>query len=532
MKTAEAIAKALDEGVQLLRECIRDGPTSTETKKPMGKGWHDFYREKDRTAGAHASLEGFLTCKLPAIQRRLPPDALNVDVEVFENYLVPLFNPKSSDGWPPKKEDQRSEADVTTIKLAKFAQCCHETSSPLGKTVVHFALQRLNENAEKSGIARGHSVNMGLISFNPPSAYATAELLRARLLWEESEDQRDNLLRLAERFLSPKEAPLHKNMWKLDHIPWLRNALPILNVLFSMCGAMLNEVSETHSTRNALMQILGRFLKQSYFTMGDLIIETYSFKDRGPEAKQRTDYVSFETSLLLCQTILGGIKQGLVPVSWLNHLQPMMLSWIGARETGYCQDIFTPEEIEHQKNRFSYLCAILRTLADAEEVFANESNLHSPSLPMYVNPIRFIDRGIVPDGKTAFLAMPFSSDPVFSKIETELRKACLKESIDLRRTDDLKDPALDIPQKIWRDILESEFVVALCDGKNANVYYEIGLAHAIGRPVFLCARDRSDFTFDVGALEYCVFENTPDGYARLTSELVKFIAKVKPKPIL
>jgi len=54
---------------------------------------------------------------------------------------------------------------------------------------------------------------------------------------------------------------------------------------------------------------------------------------------------------------------------------------------------------------------------------------------------------------------------------------------------------------VARDIVESEFVVAEITPPNPNVYYELGFAHAVGKPVIMLA-DREELPklpFDVSS---------------------------------
>jgi len=49
-----------------------------------------------------------------------------------------------------------------------------------------------------------------------------------------------------------------------------------------------------------------------------------------------------------------------------------------------------------------------------------------------------------------------------------------------------------IIQDIWASIREARIVVAELSGRNPNVMYEIGLAHAIGKPIVLLTRNEED----------------------------------------
>lgn len=70
----------------------------------------------------------------------------------------------------------------------------------------------------------------------------------------------------------------------------------------------------------------------------------------------------------------------------------------------------------------------------------------------------------------------------------------------------------DIMNQVWQDIRRSEVVVADLTDKNANVFYEMGLAHALGKttiiikqketpPVPFDLRNYKYFEYDTGKLE-------------------------------
>jgi hypothetical protein len=57
-----------------------------------------------------------------------------------------------------------------------------------------------------------------------------------------------------------------------------------------------------------------------------------------------------------------------------------------------------------------------------------------------------------------------------------------------------------ITDRIWRYLNESRFIIAICAGANPNVYYEIGIADTLGKPVLLVGRSKhrdKDFRFDI-----------------------------------
>jgi hypothetical protein len=66
-------------------------------------------------------------------------------------------------------------------------------------------------------------------------------------------------------------------------------------------------------------------------------------------------------------------------------------------------------------------------------------------------------------------------------------------------------------QDIWNAIAASKIIIADCTGKNPNVFYEIGIAHTLGRPVILITQNPEDVPFDVRHFRYIRYELTPRG---------------------
>lgn len=85
---------------------------------------------------------------------------------------------------------------------------------------------------------------------------------------------------------------------------------------------------------------------------------------------------------------------------------------------------------------------------------------------------------------TAMCIMPFHS--MFNKTYTMIEKACEDFKIDCYRSDKEFIPTT-ILQHIVTLIAQSEIIIAVIDGQNANVTYELGIAHALGKPVILVA---------------------------------------------
>jgi nucleoside 2-deoxyribosyltransferase len=68
--------------------------------------------------------------------------------------------------------------------------------------------------------------------------------------------------------------------------------------------------------------------------------------------------------------------------------------------------------------------------------------------------------------------------------------------------------------------LSASLTVADCTGRNPNVFYEIGLAHALGKPVILITQNSEDIPFDVTHIRYIQYEFTPRGMERFEQKLI------------
>ena len=109
--------------------------------------------------------------------------------------------------------------------------------------------------------------------------------------------------------------------------------------------------------------------------------------------------------------------------------------------------------------------------------------------------------------------MPFKAgfNPVFSTLKSAT------EAMGLRcvRADDIwEDDA--IIQDIVNVIARARVVICDCSGKNPNVFYEIGIAHSLGKDVILIAQSEADVPFDLRHLRHVRYSPNEDGLKALS----------------
>lgn len=108
-----------------------------------------------------------------------------------------------------------------------------------------------------------------------------------------------------------------------------------------------------------------------------------------------------------------------------------------------------------------------------------------------------------------FVLMPFDAQlkPVY---EDHIAGSARKLGLRVARGDDFFT-SHSVMSDIWTAIMSAKVIIADCTGRNPNVFYEIGLAHAVGKPVILITQKEDDVPFDIRHLRYIRYDYTPRG---------------------
>jgi len=104
--------------------------------------------------------------------------------------------------------------------------------------------------------------------------------------------------------------------------------------------------------------------------------------------------------------------------------------------------------------------------------------------------------------------MPF--DMAFNVVYEKLKDVASNLGLHCRRADDIwENPA--IIQDVVSLIDHSRVVICDCTGRNPNVFYEIGIAHTLGREVILLTQNEYDIPFDLRHLRYLKYLSNGEG---------------------
>ena len=72
---------------------------------------------------------------------------------------------------------------------------------------------------------------------------------------------------------------------------------------------------------------------------------------------------------------------------------------------------------------------------------------------------------------------------------------------------------------VWDAINHARVLIADCTNRNPNVFYELGIAHTLGKPVILIAQSKDDIPFDVQHIRTILYDFTPRGMREFESAL-------------
>jgi hypothetical protein len=123
-----------------------------------------------------------------------------------------------------------------------------------------------------------------------------------------------------------------------------------------------------------------------------------------------------------------------------------------------------------------------------------------------------------------FMIMPFREeyDAVYQNV---ILPAIDDMNLTIKRGDEFNSVSGQIMSEVWAAINACRLVIVETSQENANVYYELGIAHTLGKPAILITqgKDIEDFPFDIRHLRFIVYENTIAGGEKLEEDLKQSI---------
>lgn len=128
--------------------------------------------------------------------------------------------------------------------------------------------------------------------------------------------------------------------------------------------------------------------------------------------------------------------------------------------------------------------------------------------------------------KLVAVMMPFYGS--FSNTFDSINNACIDVGLECKKANDIWENSTFI-QDIFELIFTSKIVIGDFTGKNPNVFYEIGIAHTLGKTVIPITQSIDDVPADLRHHRVLKYLPNTEGYSELQKELVKRLQTLTPK---
>lgn len=145
------------------------------------------------------------------------------------------------------------------------------------------------------------------------------------------------------------------------------------------------------------------------------------------------------------------------------------------------------------------------TLLNADNPFLRGAGITGPDL--------------LEDPKLVFVLTPFHPD-YWSTFEV-VQNVCNRLGLSALRGDETSEP--DVFGHILRQIVRARIVLALIDGRNANVYYELGIANALGKRTIIVSQAPEEAPFDLKNRRMLIYQDDSDLTRQLATELARVV---------
>ena len=464
--------------------CIVENTYHSEWSE-LGCGWQEQWsisKEITNIAGIYASCEGLIALHE---KQELMHDFYK---RVYKYHLCQIFN-ENIPAQSPQNQRVRNRGLYTTYKLAHFLLASSYLKNPDIELMKH-VLQRLVANymPDKKMFAPSNKKEFGCILAT--SDALTALISACNIIQTDQEVIKSCIGRFTELFHSYNFKKQNEKIGEKAIILWTISNMP--------------EYFESKVVKKAAINLI--HLIEMIDGSKDKKV-TVKFNISYLDNPNDNDYYNTNVHILLLETVVNYIQHKYIVPDYFSAILENLLFISNAMiEKGYYSTSDSGPVIEFWENfqavqLLKHSCNLIE-----QNYYETGGNI------MIVSPKIFNKTKFTQDAKLVTVIMPFneewSEDFYQACIEALEPKGYQVWQADLIKVDEI------IMQKIWENINQSKFIIAECTGKNPNVFYELGIAHTIGKPVFMCAQNASDFPFDVSFIKHFVYN--PAKYKSMT----------------
>jgi hypothetical protein len=138
--------------------------------------------------------------------------------------------------------------------------------------------------------------------------------------------------------------------------------------------------------------------------------------------------------------------------------------------------------------------------------------------------VLFSEFAVRGDRPRAFVVMQFA-EPYDTFYREVIQNQAEAAGFQVVRMDEKAGPGV-VFQDIQREIEQAEIVIAEITPANPNVFYELGYAHALGKPTILLARREAELPFDIRSFRVVFYNDTIGGKAEVERNLQRHLEAI------
>ncbi len=145
--------------------------------------------------------------------------------------------------------------------------------------------------------------------------------------------------------------------------------------------------------------------------------------------------------------------------------------------------------------------------------------------------LKKLEKGVsISAADSCFVVQPFA-EPLGTYYEKIYKPAIEKAGLRPVRADADIFGTGKIIDQVWRGIVNAKVLVAELTGRNPNVFYELGLAHALEKPVVLVSSNEDDVPFDLQHIRVIYYDtNDPFWGNKLLDKVAENIVSAIKNP--
>jgi hypothetical protein len=127
---------------------------------------------------------------------------------------------------------------------------------------------------------------------------------------------------------------------------------------------------------------------------------------------------------------------------------------------------------------------------------------------------------LVVDKKLVFVLTPLHPD--YLETYKAIQSVCNETGLKSLRGDE--ENVNDILPYVLRSLVKARIVVANIDGRNPNVFYELGIAHALDKGTILVSKSSSELPLDFRTKQIIIYQEFEELKSRLRDEFIKVLS--------